>query len=121
MKILVIDDEEDIQLLFKFKFKKEIEEGVLDFHFSLSAFEALNLLSKEEFSDLSLIISDINMPGMTGLELLNVIRKKFPKLKFYIISAYGDKKNIDLAKEQGVDEFLTKPINFDLLKEKIMS
>ena len=119
MKIMVVDDEEDIKLLFKYKFKKEISEHSIDFSFKLSAIEAIEYLQNEKNSDLVLILSDINMPGMTGLELLKFLKEKYPEIKVFIITAYGDRKNFDKAMEFGADDFITKPINFNELKEKM--
>lgn len=121
MKVMVVDDEEDIQCLFKQKFRKEIKAGQIEFHFALSAQTALEYLESPQKASLILILSDINMPGMTGLELLRVTKEKFPDLKFFIITAYGDETNYQVAIDYGADDYITKPVNFDVLKNKIIN
>ena len=119
MKILLIDDDEDIQSLFKKNFKQEIEKGTYTFYYAFSAFEALNLFVEQGLSDIKLIISDINMPGMTGYEFLKIIRRKSPGIKFFVISGYHRKRNEELAAKNGADLFMPKPIDFKKLKKKI--
>jgi len=119
-KILVVDDERDIQTLFEQHFRKEIKSGELSFVFSFSAEEALGYINKPEHEAV-LILSDINMPGMSGLELLKLIREKYkkPPPVVMIITAYGDENNYRLAMKLGADDFLTKPLDFRSLKEKL--
>ena len=121
MKVMVVDDEEDIQSLFKQKFRKEIKAGQIEFHFSLSAEAALNYLENQEEASIVLILSDINMPGMNGLELLKLIKEKFSNLKVFMITAYGDDKNYQTAMDYGADGYIMKPVNFDELKEKVFT
>jgi YesN/AraC family two-component response regulator len=121
MKIMVVDDEEDVQLLFRQKFRKEIKTGKIDFKFAMSAQEALNYLNAQEENCLVLILSDINMPGMNGLELLKIIKTTSPQLKVFMITAYGDEDNYRLAMEYGADDYLHKPVEFETLKEKILN
>ena len=122
MKVMVVDDEKDIEILFRQKFRKEIQQGKIAFHFAFSAEEAIEYLQHNGTTELVLILSDINMPGLNGLELLNYIKKHYPKgPKVYMITAYGNDENHQLAVEYGCDEYLTKPIDFAELKEKIMS
>jgi CheY-like chemotaxis protein len=121
MKIMVVDDEEDVQLLFRQKFRKEIKTGKIDFKFAMSAQEALNYLNAQEENCLVLILSDINMPGMNGLELLKIIKTTTPQLKVFMITAYGDEDNYRLAMEYGADDYLHKPVEFETLKEKILN
>ena len=120
-QILIIDDEFDIQLLFVQQFEEEISRGVLRFEFVRSAEEALIYLRKLSKSDLILILSDINMPGMTGLELLRVIKAEMPNLPVAMVTAYGDEINRQKADAYGADAFITKPINFSLIKDIIKS
>ncbi len=119
--ILVVDDEVDVQLLFKQQFRKEIKAGQVKFHFALSGEDALNYLQSEDTASLVLILSDINMPGMNGLELLRIIKDKFCHLKVFMITAYGDEKNHHTAMSYGADDYINKPINFSQLKSKIVS
>lgn len=122
MKILVVDDEADVQPLFVQRFRKEIRSGEYDFSFALSGEAALNFL-KEHHSEVVLILSDINMPGMTGIELLARIRHDYekPPPVVMMITAYGDDENRHQAMEKGANEFLTKPLDFTLLKEKLIT
>ena len=119
MKILVVDDERDIQTLFEQRFRKEIKEKSLEFVFAFSGEDALIYLNQHEHEAV-LILSDINMPGMSGLELLGHIKEKYmkPPPLVMMITAYGDAENFNMAKELGADDFLTKPVDFTLLKEK---
>ncbi|MEG4121327.1 response regulator [Microcoleus sp. N9_B4] len=121
MKVMVVDDEEDIQSLFKQKFRKEIKAGQIKFHFCLSAEAALNHLENQDEASIVLILSDINMPGMNGLELLRILKEKFPDLKVFMITAYGDERNYQTAIAYGADDYITKPVNFDTLKNKIIN
>ncbi|WP_333151125.1 MULTISPECIES: response regulator [unclassified Microcoleus] len=118
---MVVDDEEDIQSLFKQKFRKEIKAGKIQFHFCLSAEAALKYLENQDEASIVLILSDINMPGMNGLELLRILKEKFPDLKVFMITAYGDEKNYQTAMAYGADDYITKPVNFDTLKNKILN
>lgn len=120
MKVLVVDDEIDMKNLFEQKFRKEIKEHAIEFAFANSGEEALTYLTRNEHEAV-LIFSDINMPGMTGLELLDIIKHKteLPPPVVMMITAYGDDENYNLAMKLGADGFLTKPIDFLLLKEKL--
>jgi len=122
MKILIVDDERDIQSLFQQRFRKEIKDNLLDLVFAFSGEEALTYLHQNEHEAV-LILSDINMPGMSGLELLQQIKQKFlkPPPVVMIMTAYGDAENYNSAKRLGADDFLTKPIEFSLLKEKLQA
>ncbi len=120
MKILVVDDEQDVKLLFQQRFRREIRNNELHFAFAFSGEEALTYLA-EHNHEAVLILSDINMPGMSGLELLKKIKKDFkePPPVVMMITAYGDKDNYDTAMSLGADDFLTKPVEFGILKEKL--
>lgn len=121
MKILVVDDEKDVEILFRQKFRKEIKSGSLELVFAFSGQEALDLLEKTDPPEVMYIFSDINMPGMTGLELLDKVKAHFPQIKISMISAYGDSDNYNKAIDSGAKEFFTKPIDFNSLKEEINS
>ncbi len=115
---MVVDDESDIEPLFRQKFRNEIKAGTVGLCFALSAESALEYLNADS-SDLVLILSDINMPGMSGLTLLRIIKEKYPHLKVFIITAYDDREKYETARQFGADEYLTKPIDFDHLKGRI--
>jgi two-component system chemotaxis response regulator CheY len=120
MKILVVDDEQDMQTLFQQRFRKEIREGRVDFAFAISGEQALEYMKANDHEAI-LILSDINMPGMSGLELLEKIKQKYvtPPPIVMMITAYGDAENYNTAMKLGADDFLTKPVDFNLLKEKL--
>ncbi|MFB2923304.1 response regulator transcription factor [Aerosakkonema funiforme] len=103
MKIMVVDDEEDIQLLFKQKFRREIKEGKVQFYFALSAEAALDYLEKEGEAAVVLLLSDINMPGMNGLELLKIIKTNYKSLKVIMTTAYGDENTYQKAMAYGAN------------------
>jgi two-component system, chemotaxis family, chemotaxis protein CheY len=120
MKVLVVDDEKDIQFLFLQRFRKEIKEHRVDFAFALSGEEALLFLN-HHMHEAVLILSDINMPGMSGLELLRQIKQQYvsPPPVVMMIAAYGDEDNYQKAMQYGADAFLTKPLDFNFLKGKL--
>ncbi|GJM27587.1 MAG: two-component response regulator [Cyclobacteriaceae bacterium] len=120
MKILVVDDEKDVQLLFKQRFRKEIKSGEIEFAFAFSGEEALSYLN-HHVHEAVLILSDINMPGMSGLELLEKIKTNYlkPPPVVMMITAYGDEENYATAQRLGADDFLTKPVDFGELKAKL--
>ena len=119
-KIFVVDDEHDIQDLFLQHFRKEIKQGDLEFVFSFSGEEAMSFVENPGHEAV-LILSDINMPGMSGLELLKHIKEKYatPPPVVMMITAYGDENNYRMAMQLGADDFLTKPLDFHSLKEKL--
>jgi len=122
MKILVVDDERDVQFLFQQRFRREIRNRDIEFVFAFSGEEAITVLKSME-QEAVLILSDINMPGMSGLDLLKFIKKDYlkPPPKVMMITAYGDDDNYNSAKKLGADEFLTKPLDFTMLKDKLKS
>jgi CheY-like chemotaxis protein len=121
IRIMVVDDEHDVEPLFRQKFRKEMKDGVIDFHFTFSGEDALEYLNTANAADLVLILSDINMPGITGIELLRVLKEKYSHLKVFMITAYDDKENYENAIKYGAEEYLTKPIDFERLKSDIFS
>lgn len=121
MKIMVVDDEQDVQLLFKQKFRKELKENQIKLYFAFSAEEALESLQNKLTDCLNLIVTDINMRGMNGLEMLKLIKEKYPALKVFIITAYDDEDNYLIAKDYGADGYITKPIEFNQFKQKILN
>jgi sigma-B regulation protein RsbU (phosphoserine phosphatase) len=115
IKIMVVDDEVDLEPLIRQKFRKQIRDGIYDFVFAHNGLEALSLLIEQP--EIRLILSDINMPEMDGLTLLSKLKElKSPWLKTVIVSAYGDMENIRTAMNRGAFDFLTKPISFDDLE-----
>ena len=120
MKILVVDDETDVKVLFEQRFRKEIKSNELEFAFAFSGEEALKYMHENEHEAV-LILSDINMPGMSGLELLKHIKEKYgkPPPIVMMLTAYGDSDNYNEAMRLGADDFLTKPVDFSALKEKL--
>ncbi|TAD86784.1 MAG: response regulator [Bacteroidetes bacterium] len=120
MKILVVDDEMDVKALFEQRFRREIRNQEFDFAFAFSGEEALVYLDANKKSTV-LILSDINMPGMSGLQLLEAIKGSEPKPTpmVMMITAYADDDNFNTAKQLGADDFLHKPVDFVALKEKL--
>ncbi len=120
MKILVVDDEKDMETLFLQRFRREIKNNEVEFAFATSGEKALEYLHNK-MHETVLILSDINMPGMSGLQLLDEIKHKFvpPPPVVMMITAYGDTENYEQAIKLGADDFLTKPLDFNLLKEKL--
>jgi two-component system, response regulator, stage 0 sporulation protein F len=119
MKILIVDDEKDVEILFRQKFRKELKSKLFELEFAFSGREALELLEEENPPKVVYVFSDINMPGMTGLQLLEEIKAKYPELKVSMISAYGDSDNYKKAISSGAKEFFTKPVDFTSLKAEI--
>ncbi|MCH6201641.1 response regulator [Aquiflexum sp. LQ15W] len=119
MKILIVDDERDVEMLFRQKFRKETRSENLELVFAFSGVEALEILGESDPPSVVYVFSDINMPGMTGLELLDKIKERFPQINVSMISAYGDSENFNKAIKSGAKEFFTKPIDFESLKEEI--
>ena len=120
VRVLVVDDEPDVEALFRQQFRREVREGGYMLDFALSASAALAILddASEEFI---LLVSDINMPGMSGLDLLPIVKTRRPDLPVFMISAYGDADTVATALARGADEFLTKPVDFPKLKQDIMA
>jgi len=114
VKILVVDDEADLEVLIKQKFRKKIREQAYEFVFAINGVHALEQLEKH--NDVGLVLCDINMPEMDGLTLLSELNEKHALLKSIIVSAYGDMDNIRTAMNRGAFDFITKPVNFDDLE-----
>ena len=117
--ILVVDDEPDVELLFRQQFRHDLREGRFNMEFAQSAPAALQRITDASGVSLILILSDINMPGMSGLELLPKAKALRPDVPIIMITAYGDAENHRIAKELGADDFLTKPVDFVVLKQKL--
>ncbi len=113
-KILVVDDEPDLERLMRQRMRREVRDGRYEFSFAHDGFEALERLHEDR--EIEMVLSDINMPGMDGLTLLNQIPKVDPNIRAVIVSAYGDMQNIRTAMNRGAFDFVTKPIDFNDLK-----
>ena len=118
-RILMVDDEPDAQELFRQNFRREIRKGLYAFDFALSGEAALAVLKGQTPPTVLLVLSDINMPGMSGIELLAEIRKVWPEVGVFMITAYGDTATEARARDLGAERFLTKPVDFGRLKEDL--
>jgi len=122
LHILVVDDEPDVEPMFRQKFRREIKAKEIDFSFALSAAEALTYLEAPAArTEATLILSDINMPGMNGLELLRVLKEKYPPLPVFMVTAYGDEQSQKTAESYGASGFINKPVDFSQLKKDIFN
>ena len=119
LSILIVDDEHDVAELFRQRFRREVRHGLYVLHFAYSAEEALEKLDTGIRPQLIVILSDINMPGMDGLALLREIKERWGDLPVMMVTAYGDDERRRRADEYGAAEFITKPVDFDLLKEQL--
>jgi len=119
VSILVVDDEPDVADLFRQRFRREVRQGDYVMHFAASGAEALDRLAGEIHPTLVAVLSDINMPGMDGLQLLAEIKQRFPDLPVMMVTAYGDEERRHRAADYGAAEFITKPVDFDHLKAQL--
>jgi CheY-like chemotaxis protein len=119
VSILVVDDEPDVADLFRQRFRRETRQGKYVMHFAASGVEALDRLAEDIQPTLAAVLSDINMPGMDGLELFDEIKQRRPDLPVMMVTAYGDDERKRRARELGAFEFITKPVDFDRLKEQL--
>ncbi len=117
--ILVVDDEPDVETLFRQQFRRDLRAGRFTMEFAQSAPAALQSIREAASASLILILSDINMPGMSGLELLPQAKAARPDVPVIMITAYGDAETKRKALERGADALLTKPIDFLLLRDEI--
>ena len=121
VRVLVVDDEPDVETLFRQQFRREVRQELYVLNFASSGKAALDILDSHIGEEIILLVSDINMPGMTGLELLPVVKQRRPDLPVFMISAYGDQDTIATAVERGSNGFLTKPVDFPRLKRDIIT
>jgi CheY-like chemotaxis protein len=119
VSILVVDDESDVAELYRQRFRREVRQGTYTMHFANSGEDALGKLASGVEPTLIAILSDINMPGMDGLDLLGEIKRRYPGLPVMMVTAYGDDERRRRAKELGAAEFLSKPVDFDLLRMRL--
>lgn|SRR6476661_6319122 len=119
VSILVVDDEADVAELFRQQFRREVRQGHYVMHFAQSAEEALDKLEDGIRPELIVVLSDINMPGMDGLGLLRRVKEQHADLAVIMVTAYGDDERRQTARKFGAAEFVTKPVDFDLLKQQL--
>ena len=119
VSILVVDDEADVAELFRQQFRREVRQGHYVMHFAQSAEEALGKLEDGVQPELIVVLSDINMPGMDGLGLLRKVKEQHADLPVIMVTAYGDDERRQTARAFGAAEFVTKPVDFDLLKQQL--
>jgi CheY-like chemotaxis protein len=119
VSILVVDDEPDVGELFRQKFRRESRQGTYVMHFASSGQDALAKLDDGIRPQVIVILSDINMPGMDGLELLREIKRRWPDLPVMMVTAYGDDERRRRAEEHGAAKFITKPVDFEHLKAQL--
>lgn len=117
--ILVVDDEPDVEALFRQQFRRDLRSGRFQMEFAPSAPAALERAAELREPSLVLILSDINMPGMSGLEMLPQVRARRPDVPVIMITAYGDNETRRTAIERGAEGLLTKPIDFAQLRQEI--
>jgi len=116
-KVLVVDDEPDVEPMFRQQMRREVRAGRYEFLFALSGRHALEVL--EEHPDIRLVITDLNMPEMNGWELLDALGEQWPEMPSMVVSAYGDEENARRAEASGASGFVVKPVNFRELREKV--
>ena len=121
VRVLVVDDEPDVEALFRQQFRREVREGLYKLDFPLSAGAALAILDDAIGEEIILLVSDINMPGMSGLDLLPIVKARRPSLPVFMISDYGDVDTVSKARERGADGFLAKPVDFPKLRRDIIA
>jgi CheY-like chemotaxis protein len=119
--ILVVDDEPDVEILFRQQFRRDVRSGRFTMEFAQSADAALQCIDSANGVSIILILSDVNMPGMTGLELLPKAKASRPNVPIIMITAYGDAETMRKALEGGAEALLTKPIDFGVLRGEIDS
>ncbi len=119
VRVLVVDDEPDVEALFRQQFRREVRQGLYLLDFALSGEAALNKLDGCIGREIILLVSDINMPGMSGLDLLPKVKARRPELPVFMISAYGDPDRVQMARERGAKKFMTKPVDFPQLKQDV--
>lgn len=120
MKIMIVDDEKDVEILFRQQFRREVKEGRVELCYAFSGEEALQYLNQSSPPDVVWVLSDINMPGMNGLELLKALKERYPDIRVSMITAYSDDQNFKTAMSTGAEHYFTKPIDFDQVKKDVL-
>jgi DNA-binding NtrC family response regulator len=121
VRVLVVDDEPDVEALFRQQFRREVRQGLYTLDFALSSLAALAILDDTIGEEIILLVSDINMPGMSGLDLIPEVKVRRPEVPVFMISDYGDAERVKTAVARGADGFLTKTADFPKLKQDIMA
>lgn len=121
MKIMIVDDERDVEILFRQQFRREVKEGRVELCYAFSGEQALEHLEALHPIDIVAILSDINMPGITGLDLLKAVKERYPEIRVSMITAYGDDQNYKTAMSTGAEHYFTKPIDFDQVKREVLN
>ena len=119
VSILIVDDEPDVGELFRQRFRRETRDGTYVIHFAQSAADALESLGKGVKPRLIVVLSDINMPDMDGIALLGEIKNSWPDISVMMVTAYGDEDRRRQAAALGAMDFITKPVDFDFLKDRL--
>ena len=119
VRVLVVDDEPDVEVLFRQQFRREVRDRFYILDFALSGTAALDKLDGRVGEEIILLVSDINMPGMSGLDLIPEVKARRPDLPVFMISAYGDAERVRTALERGASKFITKPVDFQQLKQDV--
>ena len=119
IRVLLVDDEPDAQELFRQNFRREIRKGIYSFDFAQSGKQALDILTNGTPPEILIVLSDVNMPGMSGMELLEEVRKTWPDVGVFMITAYGDQATESRAKALGASSFFSKPVDFIRLKDDL--
>ena len=118
-QVLVVDDEPGVQMMFKQRMRREVRAGTYELFFAQSGLEALEVL--RDNPGIRLILTDLNMPGMDGMELLGALEESWPEVQSIVVSAYGDPERMEAARQRGAQGFVVKPVNFGELKEMLLS
>ena len=119
VRVLVVDDEPDVEVMVRQHFRREVRDGLYTLDFALSGEAALGKLAENMGEEIVLLLSDINMPGMSGLDLLPKVKTQRPDLPVFMISAYGDGHTMATAMARGANKFVTKPVDFPSLKQDV--
>ena len=118
-QVLVVDDEPDVREMFRLRMRREVRAGMYQLFFAESGHEALEVL--RENPGIRLILTDLSMPGMDGMQLLNALSESWPEVQAIVVSAYGDPARRDEARQRGAKGFVVKPVDFPELKEMLMA
>ena len=119
VRVLIVDDEPDVETLFRQQFRNEVRQGLYTLDFAPSGEAALGKLDYDRGEDIVLLLSDINMPGMNGLDLLPRVKARRPDIAVFMISAYADARTQSIAIARGASRFVCKPVDFPQLRHDV--